>query len=316
MKKFLCVTATALLLLTCAACGNPTATKVRDISPVNKGYFPGNAEASSFTVELGDYVNTHGTSVTYDAKSADDEIATVTVEGSTLTATLQGSAGNTSITVAVNSNGKKAFDLSFTLYASVYERVACIGDSLTYGHTWHNQSYPVYLQGLLGEGVAVQNFGVNGAAVTNRSEASFKLKYDTLSQYTDSLAFAPDIVVIMLGSNDGYNWTGSAPNFETEYEKLVESYMKNGAQQVVLLTSPPTLEGNAFNLPNDTIKAEVCPRQRALAELYYLPLVDLREAFEAQTDLQSLYRPGDGVHFSVAGAELTASIVAETLFKL
>lgn len=197
-----------------------------------------------------------------------------------------------------------------------YTRVACVGDSLTYGHTWHDQSYPVYLQELLGDDVEVRNFGVNGSAVTNRSESTYTLKYDTLQEYTDSINFAPEVVVIMLGTNDGYNWTGSKPTFVEEYKKLIDSYFEAGAEQVVLLTSPPTLDGNAFNLPNGVIRDEVCPRQREVAAEYGLPLVDVRKAFEAQEDMESLFRPGDGVHFSVKGAKFVAEIVAPMLKNL
>ena len=198
-------------------------------------------------------------------------------------------------------------------------RVACVGDSLTYGHSWHDESYPVYLQELLGEDVEVRNFGKNGAAVTNRSESSFTLKYDTLQEYRDSIAFEPDVVIIMLGTNDGYNWTGSAPTFVQEFEKLIDSYFDAGVQEVVLLTSPPTLQGNFFNLPNDVIGMQVCPLQRELAEEYGLPLVDVRKAFEQHQDMQSLFRlpvNSDGVHLSVKGAELVAKLVADLLATL
>ncbi len=298
-----------------AACGN-SVKKIGDIPNMTKGYFAGLESASCVTLNLEDYVKANGTEVTYTAASDNEEVATVTVEGNTLTANLVGNEGYSKITVTVNANGKKAFDLSFTLNANVYAKVACIGDSLTYGHSWNYQSYPVYLQEQLGSGVQVKNFGVNGCAVTNRNEPNYQLKYDTLKEYTNSKNFAPDIVVIMLGSNDGFNWTGSAPTFEEEYRKLIDSYIDNGAQQIVLLTSPPTLTPNAFNLPNDVIKTEVCPRQRALAEEYEFPLLDLRAVFEAHSDLESLYRPNDGVHFSVKGAQLVAELVAETVTKL
>ena len=84
-------------------------------------------------------------------------------------------------------------------------------------------------------GSEVQNFGVNGAAVTNRSDPSFKLKYDTLDEYRQSLAFSPDIVLVMLGSNDGYAWQGSEATYAAEYEKLVDAYKENGAKEVEAL---------------------------------------------------------------------------------
>ncbi|MCH5158052.1 MAG: hypothetical protein J1F33_02530 [Clostridiales bacterium] len=316
MKKLLFVAAAAALLVPTAACSQKTATQSGDVSPITKGYFSGLAAANSVTVNLDDYVQKNGTSVSYTASGDNDEIVGLTVNGSELTVTLNGGEGVATVTVNVNSDGKKAFTMSFSVSVFKCERVACIGDSLTYGHAWHNESYPVYLQELLGGGVEVKNFGVNGSAVTNRNESGYKLKYDTLKEYSDSIAFKPDIAVIMLGSNDGYNWNGAEPTFDAEYEKLVESYFTNGADRVVLLTAPPTLENNAFNISDDVLKTEVCPRQRQLSESLGTPLVDLREVLEALDDLGPLYRPGDGVHFSVEGAKKVASTVRDALIKL
>ncbi|MCH5156630.1 MAG: hypothetical protein J1G02_01990 [Clostridiales bacterium] len=318
VKLSVIIIVVALLYMTVVltACQGSTATQTGTISDITKGYFAGVEGASSVTINLDDYVNANGTSVTYSAQSDNVDIATVSVDGATLTVSLQGAEGNTFITVFVYSNGKKSFSLSFGLTAKVYERVACIGDSLTYGHSWHNQSYPVYLQEILGDAVEVKNFGVNGSAVTNRNETNYRLKYDTLKEYADSLTFQPDIVVVMLGSNDGYNWTGSAPTFEQEYTKLLNSYLESGVEQIVMLTSPPTLKNNAFNIPDEVLSGQICPRQRAIAIQFGLPLVDVRAAFEALDSFDSLYRTGDGVHFSVEGAQFVAQLVADKLIKL
>ena len=45
-------------------------------------------------------------------------------------------------------------------------KIACVGDSITYGHGikgWAKNNYPVRLQNLLGESYHVQSFGVSGA---------------------------------------------------------------------------------------------------------------------------------------------------------
>lgn len=302
----------ALALVACQGGATPNGT----LPNVTKGYFEGNEVASSFTINLSDYVLAHGTVLTYTASSNYTDVVTVSVEGTYLTATVHKGNGTATIYVVVYSNEKKAFDTSFTITATTYRRVACIGDSLTYGHTWHDQSYPVYLQKLLGNKIEVGNFGVNGSAVTNRNEPTYNLKYDTLQEYRDSLAFEPDIVLIMLGSNDGYNWTGSDPTFDEEYAKLINSYIDGGVEHIVLLTSPPTLTNNAFNISDEIIRDSVCPRQRTIAEEFSLPLVDVREAFETLDDYNSMFRPGDGVHFSVAGAQLVAQLVADAIFAL
>ena len=80
-------------------------------------------------------------------------------------------------------------------------KVACIGDSITYGHgikNWPKNNYPVLLQELLGDGYHVQSFGVSGRAVQDNSDQPYR----ALPHYEESLAYDADYVVFMMGSND------------------------------------------------------------------------------------------------------------------
>ena len=52
-------------------------------------------------------------------------------------------------------------------------KVACIGNSITYGYTIENRdkdSYPAQLQALLGEGYDVQNYGNCGKTAQNDAD--------------------------------------------------------------------------------------------------------------------------------------------------
>src|SRR5688572_13260471 len=80
-------------------------------------------------------------------------------------------------------------------------RVACVGDSITYGYGIKDRerdSYPAQLGALLGSKWDVRNFGVNGATALKKGTRP----YSGLQAYQDALAFEPDIVVIKLGTND------------------------------------------------------------------------------------------------------------------
>lgn len=302
-----------------AACTNPAvATKKGSIYDVTKGYFSADEAASTLTLDLSDYVNTNGAVVTYDASVQDESLADVSVNDGILSATLLKGEGQSEISVAVNSNGKQSFVLSFTLTATVYDSVVCVGDSLTYGHSWHNQSYPVYLQNALGTNITVSNCGKNGASITGYGGT--KMKYTSLPEYTQSLNANPDIVVLMLGTNDATGWANAEATFEQEYRALIATYTaKNPDVQIIIVTSPPTQTKNAFSIPNDVIKEKVNPIQRIVAEELYLPLIDAREIFEAhENGYDSLLRTenGDGVHFSVAGAQFFAELVANKIKSL
>ena len=81
------------------------------------------------------------------------------------------------------------------------KRVACVGDSITYGcfvpgQPWN--SYPRQLGRMLGRGYCVGNFGY-----TNRTALkSGDYPYTAEKLYRRSLAFQPELVLLMLGTND------------------------------------------------------------------------------------------------------------------
>ena len=86
-------------------------------------------------------------------------------------------------------------------------RVACIGNSITYGARIKNRdrdSYPAVLSRMLGEAYWVKNFGVSARTLLNKGDNP----YMNEKAYQDALAFNPNIVVIKLGTNDSksFNW--------------------------------------------------------------------------------------------------------------
>ena len=80
-------------------------------------------------------------------------------------------------------------------------RVACVGDSITFGAFLPNRernSYPAQLGRLLGASYDVHNFGINSATMLKKGD----FPYVKQKIHNEAVAFAPDIVVIMLGTND------------------------------------------------------------------------------------------------------------------
>ena len=104
-------------------------------------------------------------------------------------------------------------------------KVACIGDSITSGFTLLNprrDSYPSLLQKMLGDGYEVRNFGVLDAAARFDADTPYVRK----KAYTKSLDWNPDIVLIMLGSNDTKRRNWDPEIFRRDYRKIVTSYME------------------------------------------------------------------------------------------
>ena len=80
-------------------------------------------------------------------------------------------------------------------------KVACVGNSITYGAGIVNReknSYPAQLQVYLGDKYEVRNFGSNGATAFHEGD----YPYVQTEAYKQAIAYSPDIVFIKLGTND------------------------------------------------------------------------------------------------------------------
>ena len=103
-------------------------------------------------------------------------------------------------------------------------KIACVGDSITYGfgvNNWGKNNYPKQLDTLLGEGYCVNNYGHSGAT----AQADGDQPYYSYSEYEKSVEFDADILILMMGTNDSkpYNWVDEA-TFKAEYIKLINGY--------------------------------------------------------------------------------------------
>lgn len=191
--------------------------------------------------------------------------------------------------------------------ASAQIKVACVGDSITFGYGLPNsgtQSYPAQLQAQLGSGYVVGNFGLNGATVQKSTPKS----YWRTSQYRKSKTFAPNIVVIMLGTNDSKSGNWDAAKFNADYRALVAEYWNLATQpEVYVCLIPPVYSPNAFGPTFEPvfIQNTVVPAIREIATQTGMPLVDNNAPLLNHPEYFS-----DGVHPNAQGAAIIASTVA------
>lgn len=192
-------------------------------------------------------------------------------------------------------------------------RVACIGDSVTFGAGLafrERFSYPARLQHRLGDGFEVRNFGVN--SLTLRGGADLPYVADEI--FTRAVAWAPDIAIVMLGSND-VNKSEARPNwidgydFEPDVDAIAHRLIDANAGVRILLSTPPLVAPDPSSL-NARLEKEVLNRNLRLIELStdlrrisrqdnHVEFVDLMRTLEAR-DL------GDGIHPNPFGAERIA----------
>ncbi|MBQ2734036.1 MAG: hypothetical protein IJF74_07745, partial [Clostridia bacterium] len=113
-------------------------------------------------------------------------------------------------------------------------KIACIGDSITYGFGASSpatESYPAQLQKLLGDKYLVGNFGKSSSytlAADNKYNAKSdkpQLSYKNTEEYKNSVEFEPDVVIIMLGTNDMSSM--SCVEATLEYKKALSTLVKD-----------------------------------------------------------------------------------------
>ncbi len=194
--------------------------------------------------------------------------------------------------------------------------IACVGDSLTAGHYWANESYPTFLGQTVDAKYKVGNFGVNGISITGYggsfSSTAPNQRYIKQDVYTNCVNYEPDVFAIMLGTNDATEWSKAEPTFLSEYKILLDSFIEQFPRaKFIMMVSPPVVYPNQFGIPNEEIKNYVNPIQRELAEEYGFETLDLREEFEANPNYATEYlRPNnDNVHFTKAAAQYVAGRV-------
>jgi len=193
-------------------------------------------------------------------------------------------------------------------------RIACVGDSVTWGaFLLHRKRdcYPAVLQRLVGETVTVGNFGMIGHTL----QSSGDFPYEISRPYRNSGEFAPDLVLIMLGTNDSKpkNWKGAEPFIE-HYRNLIEHYRSLPSAPKVYLMTLPAVYGRGrsnrvrYGMSADAV-LQMCDAIRSLASDEGLGLIDAHKATSNRPDVFRF----DGVHPGAAGAELIAQAAYEAL---
>ncbi len=189
-------------------------------------------------------------------------------------------------------------------------RVACVGDSITYGHGIKdrlNDAYPGVLSSMLGDRYDVRNFGVSGSTTMMGTD----MPYMNEQAYKEALEFNPQIVTIKLGTNDSkpYNWTESA-HFKQDLKTLINSFRELPAKPEIWLCLPVPAMGHAWSINDSVIYNGVIPLIKEVAQEENLPLIDINTPFQGKKQ----YFP-DTIHPNEEGQKQIADIIFNAIFK-
>lgn len=190
-------------------------------------------------------------------------------------------------------------------------RVACIGNSITFGAGIRNRSrdsYPSVLARMLGDNYWVKNFGVSARTMLNKGDHP----YMNEPAYKNALAFNPNIVVIKLGTNDSksFNWKYKA-DFMKDAQTMIDAFKGLPSQPKIYLCYPSKayLTGDGIN--DDIISKEIIPMIKKLAKKNDLSVIDLHTAMDGMPELFP-----DRIHPNEKGAQVMAKAVYQSISAL
>ena len=188
-------------------------------------------------------------------------------------------------------------------------RVACVGDSITFGASIkdrENNNYPVVLGRSLGEKFEVRNFGVSGATLLKKGDFS----YWDRPAFKAATQFNPHVVVIKLGTNDTkpQNWKHAA-DYAADYEAMIDHFAALPAKPKIWLCSPAPVYQTRWGISEKSVVEEVIPKVQALAKRKGLPIIDLYTALSGKPEMFP-----DKIHPNAAGARVMAGAVEAAIF--
>lgn len=186
-------------------------------------------------------------------------------------------------------------------------RVACVGNSITYGTGIEDRehfSYPVQLQKMLGDKYVVGNFGKPGATLLRHGHRP----YFEQNEFKEAMRFKGDIVVIHLGINDTdpRNWPNYRDEFVTDYLALIDSLrsVNHNARFIIARMTPIAHRHPRFISGTELWHTEIQQAIETVAKMSGAELIDFHAPLYPYPNLLP-----DAIHPNAEGAGILARTV-------
>lgn len=194
-------------------------------------------------------------------------------------------------------------------------RIACVGNSITYGSGLSlpkTECYPGQLVVLLsekfGDTCIVENFSNPGRTMLKHGD--FPLWNEI--QFKNALKFVPDICLILLGTNDSkpQNWDVYGNEFLGDYLSMIDTFkFKNPFTKFIVCYPPPAYQV-VWDIRNPVILSGVIPAIDSIIKLTNAELVDFYNPL-----IDSVHLFPDKIHPNAEGSKVMANIVLDKIVE-
>lgn len=205
-------------------------------------------------------------------------------------------------------------------------KVACIGDSITFGARLENpeeDSYPARLQKLLGGKYLVENFGVSSCTLIRKGIPTVWTQLSKIKEAN------PNIVVISLGTNDtcGEGTCGDRKcweykdEFEGDYSDLIDTLRTWPSRPRIWICAPSPMVLETPGLSQERVQGlsvrkprlqELIQIIKTVAENKKVGFIDLNTPLTGKAEL---FTEKDGVHPNKDGYSAIAKLVYREVKK-
>lgn len=204
--------------------------------------------------------------------------------------------------------------VALAVSAFAVPKIAIVGDSISQGIGIPEEQraefcYPAQLAKILGDSCVIKNCSLRGSNIVAKG---FR-PYMKQKCYKEALDFKPDVIIILLGTNDGHSRNWAFKNdFEKDYNALLDSFssLESKPRIIVGLPIPCFSYGNPKRTDGNVLRKEVTPKIEKVAKERNLEVIDFYPIFENRASLLP-----DTIHPNKEGAKVLAEFLADWLVK-